>query len=238
MSAARPQTGRNASTLRALLNIRREASQRIDLLERAVERMRAAGFDVERPPTDDLLVSRILDLVPPGALVVYHPCTVGEAVGLAAALAEGGRQVMVLPDDLGGGPRDIPWRDHLLAAAAGITGATAVVADTGSLLLAEDLGFGRAASNVPPTHVALVTPDAVVGNLREAAEIARGYAAIHLGTPLPRYLSVITGPSKTADIGLHLVRGMHGPRRAHVLVWHRPKTDFANEEGLRAWVRA
>jgi L-lactate dehydrogenase complex protein LldG len=144
----------------------------------------------------------------------------------------------VLPDDLDPHRQNGSWRDRILSAQVGITGANALVADTGSLALAEDLGFGRAASNVPPVHVALLTADSIVETLLDAAEVARAYAVLHLRRPVPRYLSLVTGPSKTADIGLHLVRGMHGPRAVHVLVWDRPKAEGADDAALRAWVLA
>jgi L-lactate dehydrogenase complex protein LldG len=131
-----------------------------------------------------------------------------------------------------------------LGAQFGITGANAIIADTGTLVLVEDSGYGRAASNIPPVHIALVTADSVVENLLDAAVVARGYAALHLNQPdaapraLPRYVSLISGPSKTADIGHTLVRGMHGPRTVHVLIWDRPKAEGTDDEALRAWVLA
>lgn len=236
MSAARPPA-RSDVPLGALLDLRRRLASQPELVDRAVERMRAAGVVVETLPTADALVERVLDVTPPDASVVYHPCVVGDALGLAEALTRAGRQVTILPHDLGEARPSGAWRERLLTASVGITGANAIVADTGSLLLAEELGFGRAASNVPPTHVALVTPDTVVGTLQDATEVARGYAAVHLGKPLPRYLSFITGPSKTADIGLHLVHGMHGPRTVHVLVWVHPKAAGADEASLGLWLR-
>ncbi len=224
--------------LEVLRSLRRRARTRPGLAEEAVERMQELGFEVARFPDAEALVTRVLQIIPSGAEVVYHPCAVGRAVHLDDALRHGSRHVVVLPDDVDPYRQNGSWREHILAAQFGITGANAVVADTGSLALAEDLGFGRAASNVPPVHLALVTADSIVENLLDAAEVARGYAALQLGRPVPRYLSLITGPSKTADIGLQLVRGMHGPRIAHVLIWDRPKAEGLDETALRAWVLA
>jgi len=224
--------------LGVLRTLRARTSARPDLLQEAVERMEGLGFEVARLTDQDAVVARVLHIVPQAAEVVYHPCAVGRAVRVEDALRSAGRRVIVLPDDADPYRQNGAWRDQLLAAQFGITGANAIVADTGTLALAEDLGFGRAASNVPPAHIALVAADSIVENLLDAAEIARGYAALHLHKPVPRYLSLITGPSKTADIGLTLVRGMHGPKAVHVLIWDRPKAEGLDDAALRTWVLA
>jgi hypothetical protein len=222
--------------LAALRSVRTRAQSRADLLDEAVRTMRDQGFEIARLADGPAVLAKVLQIVPEGAEVVYHPCTVGRALRVDEALRAAGRRVVALPGDGEPYRHNGHWRDQLLAAQFGITGATAVVADTGSLALAEDLGFGRAASNVPPVHVALVTADSIIENLLDAAVIARGYSAIHLRTALPRYLSVISGPSKTADIGLVLVRGMHGPRIVHVLIGDQPKAEGTDDAALRAWV--
>ena len=87
-----------------------------------------------------------------------------------------------------------------------------------------------------PVHIALITPDSVVETLLDAAVMARAYAALHLHQALPRYLSFISGPSKTADIGFTLVRGMHGPRTVRVLIWDGVKAVGNEDAALRDWV--
>lgn len=236
---------------------RARARARAGLLREAMETMTGLGFTVAHLAEREEVLAKVAEIIPPGARAVYQPCVVGRALGLDAALRDLGRDIVVLPTDgdlpitphsprggqAGERPRrpDDPngeWREHLLAAQFGITGATALIADTGSLVLAEDSGFGRAASNVPPVHVALLTADCVVENLLDAATVARGYAALHLGRAAPRYLSLISGPSRTADIAITLVRGMHGPRTVHVVIWNRPKAEGTGDDALRTWVLA
>ncbi len=243
MSTTAPGPSLNTEILDSLRELRERVRARPGLLAEAVERMQGLGCEVTRiAGGDDAVVARVLEIVPQGAEAVYHPCVVGRAVGLAEALRQAGRRVIILPSDVAT-PDQPPladgngsWRDHFLSAPFGITGANAVVAETGTLALAEDGGFGRAASNIPPAHIALVTSDSIVEHLLDAAVVARGYAALHLHTPVPRYLSLITGPSRTADIGLTLVRGMHGPKAVHVLIWDRPKAEGRDDAALRAWV--
>jgi hypothetical protein len=220
------------------LRVRARVRTRTGLLDEAVETMTGLGFQVARLAQGDDVVKSVLAIVPPDGNAVYQPCVVGRAVGLEEVLRAEGRNVVVLPGDGEALRQDGAWREHLLSAQFGITGANALVADTGSLALAEELGFGRAASNVPPVHIALVAADSVVESVLDAAVIARGYAALHLNRTVPRYLSLITGPSKTADIGLTLVRGMHGPRTVHVLIWDQPKAEGTDDAALATWVLA
>ena len=217
---------------------------RAGLLDEATATLTDLGFDVTRLAGPDDVTAKVLAIVPSGATAVYQPCGVGRAIALEDALRREGRTVVVLPADGNPLTQNGDWRAHLLAAQFGITGANALVADTGSLLLVEDSGFGRAASNVPPVHIALVTADSIVENLLDAAVVARGYAALHLTRPgatprvLPRYVPLISGPSKTADIGHTLVRGMHGPRTVHVLISDHPKAAETDDDALRTWVLA
>src|SRR5207302_2642070 len=153
---------------------------RAGLLGEAVEAMTAVGFQVARLDSGDGVLEKLREIIPQDARVVYQPCAVGRALQVHEALRAEGRDIVVLPDDAERIGQNGSWREHLLGAQFGVTGATALVADTGSVALAEELGFGRAASNVPPVHIALAMADSVVETILDAAVIARGYAALHL----------------------------------------------------------
>jgi L-lactate dehydrogenase complex protein LldG len=103
-------------------------------------------------------------------------------------------------------------RDAQAAAAIGVTGCDAAIAETGSLALITGRGKPRAASLLPPTHLALVRRDqlrpTMSGFFRERT---RDLAAAANCT-------FITGPSRTADIELTLTVGVHGPGRVIVVV--------------------
>ncbi len=98
----------------------------------------------------------------------------------------------------------------------GITGVDAGLAGTGSLVLCSGVGKPRLASLLPPLHVAVLTADQLYPGLEA------WLAAISAGGPdrpgTTSSISVISGPSRTGDIGNISVRGVHGPGEVHVLL--------------------
>jgi L-lactate dehydrogenase complex protein LldG len=105
-------------------------------------------------------------------------------------------------------------RDLLLQADVGITGAQWGIAETGTLVLASAAEHHRIASLLPALHVVVLPMRALLGTLTEA------FAALQEadGGPAARTITFVTGPSRTADIELTLVVGVHGPKALHVLL--------------------
>ncbi len=91
---------------------------------------------------------------------------------------------------------------RLAEADAGVTTADWAVAETGSLVLACSPGRPRGTSLLPPLHVAVLPAGRIVSTLAEL--LARA-------APVPSALTLVCGPSRTADIELTPVRGVHGP---------------------------
>ena len=85
----------------------------------------------------------------------------------------------------------------------GVSVARGAVAETGSLIM--DARDGRRAQLLVPTHVVFVRTGDVYATLREAL--------IELAGDLPSAIGFHSGPSKSADIGQILVKGVHGPGR-------------------------
>lgn len=90
----------------------------------------------------------------------------------------------------------------------GVSVAWSGVAETGSVLL--DGREGRRLQILPPTLLVWVREADVVGTLDEALDGVRD--------ELPAPLALHSGPSKSADLGGVLVRGVHGPGRLVVAV--------------------
>ncbi len=97
-------------------------------------------------------------------------------------------------------------------AALGVSMARGAVAETGSLIL--DARDGRRTQILPPTHVVLVRERDVHATLTDALTSLAG--------DLPSAIGLHSGPSKSADIGQVLVRGVHGPARVVALVLEGP----------------
>jgi L-lactate dehydrogenase complex protein LldG len=93
----------------------------------------------------------------------------------------------------------------------GITDVYAAVAETGSLVMRPTPRHGRALSLVPPVHVAIVEASCIVADLVDLFEqLTREGVSPNV--------TLITGPSKTADIEMNLVTGVHGPGWVQVYV--------------------
>ncbi|HUW63096.1 MAG TPA: LUD domain-containing protein [Spirochaetia bacterium] len=105
-----------------------------------------------------------------------------------------------------------------LAADLGITGAQAIAVDTGTIFLAEEEGDARLVSNLPHTHLVVAGLECLVPDLPAALATVRYLSRYAYGRPLVRYVSAISGPSRTGDIEMQLVPGMHGPKKVAVLL--------------------
>ena len=115
-----------------------------------------------------------------------------------------------------GGLRALPWqqpdasREELFSADLGVTAVQWAIAETGTLVLVSDEERHRLASLLPPVHIALLPRSRILANLGETLKTLR--------RPLSPAVTFVTGPSRTADIELQLVIGVHGPRELHVVV--------------------
>lgn len=105
-----------------------------------------------------------------------------------------------------------PADEQLATADAGITGAFAGVASSGSVCVALGPELAGAASLLMPLHIVLLSADRIVARPRDLFD-----PTCLGGEGLRRNLVFITGPSATADMG-PLVRGVHGPHRLHILL--------------------
>ena len=95
----------------------------------------------------------------------------------------------------------------------GITGTYCAVAENGTLMLLSGEGTHATTSLLPETHVAVVPASRVVRAMEDGWDLLRREHG-----NLPRQVNFVSGPSRTADIEMTLVMGVHGPFRVHVIV--------------------
>jgi L-lactate dehydrogenase complex protein LldG len=98
------------------------------------------------------------------------------------------------------------------AADVGVTGCDAAVAETGSLVMFSAPGRSRTVSLLPRFHIAIVERSRLHFSMADVFEAYQDRLAN------AACCTLITGPSRTADIELTLTLGIHGPGRVAVIV--------------------
>jgi len=97
----------------------------------------------------------------------------------------------------------------------GVSYAFGAVAESGTLMLTSGPDNPTTLNFLPDTHVVIVSADDIAGDYETLwTRLRERYGA----GAMPRTLNLITGPSRSADIGQTLILGAHGPRRLHVIV--------------------
>ena len=95
---------------------------------------------------------------------------------------------------------------------AGITSGRAV-GRTGTVVISSGPGKSRLVPLLPPVHIALASTSSLTTDLFTWTA-ARGQA-------MPSSLTLVSGPSKTADIEQTMAIGVHGPKRLIVILYGR-----------------
>jgi L-lactate dehydrogenase complex protein LldG len=113
--------------------------------------------------------------------------------GVIVGLREAGIQVTQIPD---------------ANIRIGLSGAPAGIAETGTLVVPGGPGRPQTASLLPEIHIAVLNSRDIQASLEEAFELGEIKDA--------SMVSLITGPSRTADIEMTLSIGVHGPKEVFV----------------------
>lgn len=95
-----------------------------------------------------------------------------------------------------------------LKAEVGLTLCESLIARTGSILISSHSRSGRRLSVFPPLHIVVAFTSQVVNDIEDSlSAVKKKYEG-----NLPSMISLVTGPSRTADIEKTLVLGAHGPK--------------------------
>lgn len=105
-------------------------------------------------------------------------------------------------------------RDELFEIDTSIIQANCGVANLGIIGITSGLTSPRLSSLITNTCIVLLKKQNIVENLYEGVKFLRGDANV-----APTNLILIAGPSRTADIELQTVFGVHGSRNTHVILY-------------------
>jgi len=185
--------------------------QPVDSFRRELSLVGGAAHHVE---SDAELKAFIKKLLPTdGGSVALSDGQAIRQSGLREWLTNRGVEVLSTLSEDGSTKQD--YVRKLLETGIGITQADYAIADTGTLVLVSGAEQHRLLSLVPPVHVCLLDPRRIVPTL--GALLPRLLQRFASGDT-PQAVTMITGPSRTADIEHTLTMGVHGPIAVHVLI--------------------
>ncbi len=102
--------------------------------------------------------------------------------------------------------------DKFKSLKVGITRCEYLIARFGSIMVSSGLLSGRRIFSFPEIHIVIAAASQVVTEIKDAL---RGMQKRYT-SDLPSQISIISGPSRTADIEKTLVMGAHGPKELYV----------------------
>lgn len=113
---------------------------------------------------------------------------------------------------------ELPFEDNdekMKHAGAAITKCEFLIARLGSIMISSAHASGRRLNVFPESHIVIAHPSQFVRDVKDAfARLNEKYP----GNQNPSLVSMITGPSRTADIEKTLVMGAHGPKSLYVFL--------------------
>lgn len=172
----------------------------VELLARFIDQAEKADCVVHQVKTSEHAIETVLSLIEEDKVISsWDPGSI-PIPGLEAALENA----------------DITCREQDANTRIGLTAVDAALAATGSIIVSSGRGRSRTASLLPPVHIAVVDAKQVFPDLESwfAGQKEAGLENIRQHSNI----IVITGPSRTADIAMQLVMGMHGPLKMHIVL--------------------
>ena len=96
-----------------------------------------------------------------------------------------------------------------------VSGCYGAVAESGALVISTADGHAIANDFIAETHIVILRAENIIATLADLWDSLRTEAQ---GGFMPREFCLVTGPSRTADLGVPAKLGAHGPARVHVLL--------------------
>ena len=130
-------------------------------------------------------------------------------------------RVLVEPAQLVNEARQI-LREKFIAADVGITGATFMIAETGSSIIVTNEGNGDLTQSLAKTHVVITTIDRVIPTLEDVSSILRLLARSATGQEFSTYCTFSTGVRRPGD--------PDGPQNYHVVLLDNGRSELLATE--------
>jgi L-lactate utilization protein LutB len=184
-------------------------------------RLEAHGVQVVETDIGDRIL-QVLNCKP------SHPT--GPVAHLSAkVIAEGlsgfyGKDVSEVPEDIVSLVRD-EIRGYIEKAGVGITGANAITAEEGSIVLAHNEG------NIfevirREKHIVVTAIDKVYPTVEDALNMLKVICFNATGSLMPSFVEIITGVSKTADVEKKFFKGVHYPGEIVLVLLDNKRTEI------------
>jgi L-lactate dehydrogenase complex protein LldG len=172
-----------------------------ECIELMISRDAMSGAVIHRPKNAEQLFDAIRKIVPAGSTILIDQ---ENEKNFSSAI---GHEFKCVPleqaDD-----------ENLFSAAAAITGVDFAVAETASIVLADRRPKSRLATNTVEIHIALIHSNQIVPDLLDMSKKISEISS----EKIPGGITLISGPSKTSDIEMNLVVGVHGPGQLHYII--------------------
>ncbi|MGX2985492.1 LutC/YkgG family protein [Helicobacter sp. 23-1048] len=111
-------------------------------------------------------------------------------------------------------------RDRLFGISVSVVQARCGIADLGVIALSSNENAPRLSSLITNICIYLLPKESIVPNMLSGVEFVKGYERKRSGTEiLPSNIIFVAGPSRTADIELQTVFGVHGPRKTYTILY-------------------
>jgi L-lactate dehydrogenase complex protein LldG len=171
------------------------------LTARFIKEAEALSCDVQLVGDEETAVQTILNILNGQEKILAWDFTQIPCRGLESALHEAGIIIAADGDD---------------TVLCGITGAEAALAATGSLVVVSGPGRSRTTPLLPQTLVAIITQEQILPHMEAWLDRQRhdDLAAFKQSANI----NIISGPSRTADIAMELILGMHGPASVQIII--------------------
>ena len=108
-------------------------------------------------------------------------------------------------------------RNSLKEARIGITSCDWAVSETGTIVIFSNENQPRLFSLLPEIHICIVLEKQILNHLNDLPDKIKEIL-LEDKSIAPSCINLITGPSRSADIALTPIKGVHGPKELHIII--------------------